>query len=122
MEIDFFKTFKCIEMSEQIIDFSWSNIKPDVKINKKSLAFLKLDSPFFRVRLILYQLTMVGFCQMPIFTAVIIIASELSYLVFILFMSLKYFYMKNWIFLASKINSGLTILIISGISLYLGCT
>ena len=88
----------------------------------KSILALRLEFFVLRLRYVLYQLIIVSLNQLPTHAALLILTMELSHLGTYIYYSIRYKYQKNWLFFMSKLNIGITIVVLCLLSILITLT
>ena len=110
-----------IRFNEPLINFTISNTRKDRPAYFNSLM-IRIENPVLRLRICLYNVLLVCLSHMPIFVALIVSVSELSFIGYIFYTVCKYKYLENWFSIASRINVSFAILAINFIALIIGFT
>ena len=77
----------------------------------------RVEGVVLRVRLVIYQILLVSLNQSPIGAAFSIFTIELIHIVIYSYYSIRYRYARDWLLLISKINIGVSLMIISLIAI-----
>ena len=101
-----------IEWNQPFISFSLANINKK-KPEYKNMMSIRLDGPFFRLRIAIFNILLIGLYEHPILGALLCLLTELGYLTFVLIAVFRYFYLQNWMIIASRINSSASIIFIT---------
>ena len=111
--------FEKIELNIAMVEFSISNIK-----NKKHEKFLilRLEGFLLRLRYVLYQIIIISLSQAAFFVAFLIFMIEAVHLIIFLYYTIAYFYAKSWLMIVSKVNIGVSVMMISIIIFYVSLT
>ena len=111
---DLKKTFGYLNTNESMFNFSTSNISSVYLCN---LIGLRLEGFILRVRIIVYTTLIVSLTSFPLVCAITIFILEVLHVLSYLYYTIRYKYAKNWLFLISKINIGISILAITTVAI-----
>ena len=110
-----------IRFNEPLIDFTISNTRKDRPAYLNSLV-IRIENPLLRLRICVYNVLLVSLSHMPIFVAMIVSLSELSFIIYIFYTVCRYRYLNNWFSIASRINVSFAIITLNFIALLIGST
>ena len=80
---------------------------------------VRLENSLLRMRLAVFKILLVAFSSFPTMAAISCMSIELSYLVYVIAIALKYRYLKTLIIAVSRVNISITIVVLTGIATYL---
>ena len=112
------ESIELLGQDEPSIMFSISSVqkhKPALLNN----STIRLEAPLQRLRVVFYHVLIVSMSHLPLSCAVLILASEAAFILYVIFVTWKYRYMENYLLLVSRINSSVAILIITFIACYI---
>ena len=107
------KTLSYIDTNESMFNYSTSNIQNLVLLN---VWGLRLEGFFLRVRMVVYITMITTLTMFPLICSATILLLELLHVSFYIYYALRYRYVKNWILVISKVNTGVAIIILSGMA------
>ena len=83
------------------------------------MVAVRLESSLLRLRLALFKMFLVAFSSFPTMAAISCMCTELSYLIYVVVIAIKYRHFKTIVIAISRVNISITIVVLTGISLYL---
>ena len=110
-----------IEWNQPFIAFSISNVKK-TKYDFQNFLSIRLDAPFMRLRMILYNVILASCSTIPVLAASLCFFVEFSYFIFVIYTVCRYWYQKNWLVILSRINVSISIVLINLIACYVALT
>ena len=110
-----------IEWNQPFISFSLSNISKKMP-EYQNLLNIRLEGPIFRLRIAMFNIILVGLCHSPIMASISSLVIEFLYMLYVVIVACRYFYMQSKLILISRINMSLSIIFITALALYLSIT
>ena len=110
-----------IEWNQPFIAFSISNVKKS-KYDFQNFLSIRLDAPFMRLRIIMYNVILASCPTIPVLAASLCLFVEFFYFIFVIFTVCRYWYQKNWLIVLSRINVSIAIVLINLIAVYIALT
>ena len=113
------RTLSYIDTNESMFNFSTSNIRYS---SLQNLLGLRLEGFLLRLRFVVYTVLIVALTAFPLACLLTIFLLEFSHLIMTCYYTLRYKYAKNWFLLASKINVGIAVMVITSLGAYIVIT
>ena len=110
------KTLNYITINESMFNYSTSNIAFNPLVN---LLGLRIEGFLLRIRFVIYTILIVVLTPFPLACLLTILLLEIAHLITTFYYVIRYKYAKNWFLLASKVNVGVSVVVITALGVFI---